>query len=88
MARVQTLEEAESAKLLGVDIDSKLTFNNHVDSICKQANSTVLFFPEPEVLHQRYLLHNLHNLRQATVEYASTVCVWDPHICRNTNKLE
>ena len=39
----QTLKKADLAKLPGMDTDSKLTFNNHVDSICKQANSTVLF---------------------------------------------
>ena len=31
----------ESAKYLGVTIDSKLSFNQHVNSICKRANSVL-----------------------------------------------
>ncbi len=35
-----TLETVKSAKYLGLTIDSKLNFNDHVNSICKKANST------------------------------------------------
>ena len=30
-------------RCLGVDIDSRLTFNNHIDCITKQANGTKAF---------------------------------------------
>jgi len=30
-------------KYLGIIIDSKLSFNKHVDMICKKANSTLAF---------------------------------------------
>ena len=29
--------ESENVKLLGIDIDSKLTFSGHIESICKKA---------------------------------------------------
>ena len=38
-----TLELVESAKYLGVTIDSKLNFNNHIDSVAKKANGTRAF---------------------------------------------
>ena len=34
------LKQVIDAKNLGVIIDSKLSFNKHVDMICKKANST------------------------------------------------
>ena len=83
----QTLEKVDSAKPLDVGIDSKLTFNNHVDSICKRANSSHAFLSRNmksctndsrDITYKTYV--------RPTVEYASTV--WDPHTCRNTNKLE
>ena len=38
----QVLETVNSAKYLGVHLDSKLNFNNHVDSITRKANCTWL----------------------------------------------
>ena len=37
------LEQVNCAKYLGIYIDSKLTFNTHVDAIVKKANSTRAF---------------------------------------------
>ena len=42
----QTLELVESAKYLGVTIDSKLNFNNHIDSVAKESKWHSSF-PEP-----------------------------------------
>ena len=39
------LKQVTDAKYLGVIIDSKLSFNKHVDVICKKANSTLAFDP-------------------------------------------
>ena len=39
----QTLELVEAAKYLGVTTDSKLNFNNHIDSVAKKANGTRAF---------------------------------------------
>jgi len=35
-----TIDAVNAAKYLGVTIDSKLIFNNHVDVICKRDNGT------------------------------------------------
>jgi len=83
----QTLELVESAKYLSVTTDSKLNFNNHIDSVTKKTNGT-----------RAFLNHKLkscsHSIRDSTykmyirpmVEYASTI--WDLHTHRNTNRLE
>lgn len=81
------LEVVNSAKYLGVHIDSKLSFNTHVDTITKKANCTRAFF-------SRNLSHSSQKVKEAvyttfirpTVEFAATS--WDPHTQRNTKKLE
>ena len=35
--------DSESEKLLGVTIDNKLNFNNHLQKILKKANQKVMF---------------------------------------------
>jgi len=38
----QTFELVESTKYFGVTIDSKLNFNNHIDSVAKKVNALEL----------------------------------------------
>ena len=74
------LERVDSAKYLGVTLDSKLDFNKHIGDICKKANNTRQFL-------QRNLRRCDTKTKAATyttfvrpiLEYASTV--WDPHNC-------
>jgi len=81
------LEEVKSAKYLGLTIDNKLSFNPHVDSTAKKANSTRAFL-------QRNFHHCNRRIKEATyktyirpiVEYAAPAC--DPHTHRSINKLE
>ena len=84
---VQTSHTISGQTLEEVDIDSKLTFNNHIDSICKRANSSRAFLSRNlrsctkdtrDKTYKTYI--------RPTVEYASTV--WDPHTSRSTKKLE
>ena len=82
-----TLEVVDSAKYLGVTLDSKLSFNTHVDTITKKATATRAFM-------SRNLSHCGQKTKEAvyttfirpTVEYASTV--WDPHTQRNIKRVE
>ena len=83
----QTLKQTNKAKYLGVTLDNKLSWNNHIDATAKKANSTTAFL-------RRNLSHCPQNIKamcyktlvRPQLEYASTV--WDPHTKSNTNKLE
>ena len=75
-----------TAKHLGVNINSKLSWNHHVDAITKKANSTLSFLrcntsncprPVKSYCYETYV--------RPTLEYASTVC--DPTTKHNINKL-
>ena len=81
------LEVTNSAKYLGVHLDSKLSFNTHIDTISKKAKGTKAFF-------SRTLNHTSRKVKEAvyntfirpSVEFAGTA--WDPHTKRNINKLK
>ena len=75
----QALEAVDAAKYLGVTIDSKLSFNSHIDSVCKKANGTRAFLNRNLSScsrHVRDLTYKSYVRPQ--LEYASTV--WDPSI--------
>ena len=82
-----TLDVVDSAKYLGVHLDSHLNFNSHVDAVTKKANNTRAFL-------SRNLGHCSRKIKEAafttfvrpTVEYASTS--WDPHTQKNVKKVE
>ena len=83
----KTLHTTDNAKYLGVTINKKLSWNTHIDNICKKANSTRAFL-------QRNLSKCPTNIKakcyttfiRPSVEFTSTV--WDPHTKRNIDKLE
>ena len=83
----ETLEIVPSAKYLGLLVDSKLSFNAHVDATTKKANSTRAFL-------SRNFYHCNQKIKEATymtyvrpiVEYAAAA--WDPHTQRNIKKVE
>ena len=81
------LELVDAAKYLGVHIDSKLSFNTHVDAVTKKANSTRAFL-------SRNLSHCSRKIKETSyktfvrpiAEYAASA--WDPHTQRNVKKIE
>ena len=83
----QVLEVVDSAKYLGVHLDTRLTFNTHVDAITRKANGTRTFL-------SRNLSHCSQKVKEAaytmfirpSVEFASST--WDPHTHRNIRKVE
>jgi hypothetical protein len=81
------LELVDSAKYLGVHIDSKLNFNKHVDTIVKKANSTRAFLSR-NISHcgRKIKSTSYKTFVRPIVEFASSS--WDPHTQRNTKKIE
>jgi len=83
----QPLKTVPSAKYLGLTIDSKLNYNEHINNICKKANSTRAFI-------HRNTRNCPHQVKAAAytsfvrpqLEYASTV--WCPHTANNISRLE
>ena len=81
------LDLVDAAKYLGVYIDSKISFNTHVDAVAKKANSTRAFL-------SRNLSHCSRNIKETSyktfvrpiAEYAASA--WDPHTQRNIKKIE
>jgi hypothetical protein len=82
-----TLEVVNSAKYLGVHIDSKLTFNAHVDATVKKANSTKAFLSRNfSQCNRKIKKTTFTTYVRPIVEYAATA--WDPHTRRNIDKIE
>ena len=80
-------KEATCAKYLGVTIDRKLTWNDHIDKITKKANITRAFLQRsisscPQAIKSRCY----QTFVRPIVEYASTV--WDPSTKTYTKAVE
>ena len=81
------LRIVNEAKYLGVLLDFKLSFNKHIETVCKKANGVLAFL-------KRYLYNcNLQIRSQAfmvyirpILEHASTV--WAPYTKSSIEKLE
>ena len=68
----KTLKYVKSAKYLGVTIDNKLTWNSHVDNICKKANSTRAFLQRNTRMCPRHIKARCYTTYvRPTLEYAS-----------------
>ena len=83
----ETIASVDSVKYLGVTIDERLSFNNHISEICSKRNRTLTM-----------LMRNLKKAKRKTrilayktvccpkLEYASQV--WWPHLQKHINCLE
>ena len=81
------LQSTNTAKYLGIHIDSTLKWNTHINKTAQRANTTSAF------LHRniRTCPHKIKHLAYTTLvrpilEYASII--WDPHTYSDTLKLE
>ena len=83
----QALEAVTSARYLGVDISSGLSWNSHIDRITGNANSTLGFLKRniktklPKVRETAY-----NTLVRPKLEYASPI--WDPHLKDKISQIE
>ena len=81
------LEQVQSAKYLGVTIQSNLRWNEHVDTITAKANRTIGFLRRNLKIKSRKIKEKAYKgLVRPLVEYASTV--WDPYTDTQTKQIE
>ena len=72
------LERVEQAEYLGITLDSKLTFKEHVNSTCKKANSTRQFLQRTLSRCDKQVKATAYKtFVRPIMEYGCTV--WDPH---------
>ena len=82
-----TLKIAETAKYLGLNIDKKLSWNHHINSITKKANSTIAFLRRnistcPSTIKSKCYT----TIVRPILEYACVV--WDPTTDKYIKQLE
>ena len=81
------LPVVDDAKYLGVTVDRKLLWNEHINSMCRKANGAIAFLRRnmsgctSEVKSWSY-----QSMVRSNMEYASTV--WDPHTEKSIHQLE
>ena len=81
------IQLTKDAKYLGITISNNLSWNTHINNICKKANSTINFLYRnfgscsKEIKQRLYFSHVRPQL-----EYCSAI--WDPHTQTNIAKLE
>ena len=81
------LEIVESAKYLGVIIDSKLNWSPQISAVCKKASSTLAFLQRNFFLCPRKVKINcVTTLIRPKLEYGCSV--WDPHQHNHIEQLE
>lgn len=81
------LEEVSSAKYLGVNLDSKLTWNHHVHSTALKANGARAFLQRNLRKAPKHVKAACYTaLVRPVMEYASSV--WSPNSIKSTNELE
>ena len=81
------LKTETDSKYLGVTINNKLCWNNHISNICNKANSSIGFLRRNLQISQRHIKSNAYTtLVRPQVEYAATV--WDPYTKENRDMIE
>ena len=83
----QTLESVSSAKYLGLDISSDLSYNNHISRITTNANKTLGFLKRNITTKNEKVKQLAYkSLIRPQVEYASSI--WSPYTKSNVSKVE
>ena len=81
------LESEMNSKYLGVIINSKLSWNNHIDNICTKANSSLAFLRRNLQISQQHIKEKAYNtLVRPQLEYAASV--WDPYTKQKQQQIE
>lgn len=81
------LESVPSAKYLGVTISNDLTWQKHIDNICKKANQTLGFLRRNIKVHSQKLKSTAYlTLVRPQLEYCSSV--WSPFTDSGISQIE
>ena len=81
------LKTVSQGKYLGITIDSKLSFNPHIDNICKKANTTRAFISRNTKGCPRHFKSLAYTtFVRPLLEYSPTI--WDPYTETNIKKLQ
>ena len=84
---ITTSNQPNTAKYLGIHIDSTLKWNTHINKTAKRANTTSAFLHRNIRTCPRKIKHLAYTtLVRPILEYASII--WNPHTDSNTLKLE
>jgi hypothetical protein len=83
----EDLSTVQTAKYLGVNINSKLSWNDHIAAITKKAHNTIGFLQRNiSCCPKATKALSYKTLVRPLVEYSSVV--WDPHTKQNINIIE
>ena len=81
------LDTETNSKYLGVTINNKLCWNNHINNICKKANSSLAFLRRNLQIFQTHIKANAYTtLVRPQLEYVAAV--WDPYTKGKRNQIE
>ena len=71
------LQSETNSKYLGITINNKLSWNNHIDNVCKKANNSLAFLRRNLQISQQHIKAKAYTtLIRPQLEYAAAV--WDP----------
>ncbi len=81
------LEPETNSKYLGLIINEKLSWNHHIDSVCKKGNSSLAFLRRNLQISQQHIKSNAYTtLVRPQLEYGAAI--WDPYTKLKQNQLE
>ena len=81
------LESETNSKYLGVTINKKLSWNNHIDNTCKKANASLAFLRRNLQISQHHIKERAYTtLVRPQLEYAASV--WDPYTKQKQKQIE
>ena len=81
------LATTNTAKYLGVTLDTHLNWNAHIDNVHKKANNSLAFLRRNIHSCPKHIKKKCYEIYvRPILEYSSSV--WDPYTHKNINKLE
>ena len=81
------LQSETDSKYLGVTINNKLSWNNHIDNTTKKANASLAFLRRNLQISQHHIKERAYTtLVRPQLEYAASV--WDPYTKQKQKQIE